>query len=163
MHRWLLILVLGCDHRPLPGDSPGPAAEPANRDCSNLPLQCSTLGDTCSDGEQVCFCDSLQGPPGIWYCRPRACPDAAAGEGEACAVAGLSCEYGLEYACNCVAPELRWACSQGAACGKMSQGMPCYANPPSVLYGCPFGSCPAETGTCYCMQDHWDCRSASCT
>jgi len=86
-----------------------------------------------------------------------ACPEHAVAEGEACAMAGLHCEYTLEDACNCVGPELRWACSIGEACDKMSQGMPCYANAPSVLIGCRLADCQ---GPCYCMNDHWKCDGA---
>ena len=83
----------------------------------------------------------------------------------ACSSGGLSCGY-QSTTCDCVAPEMTWACcgpSLGPACpfSQPTNGSPCciqQSTSPMCGYAC--GSSAAETCTCNAM--HWNCVAGGC-
>jgi hypothetical protein len=93
------------------------------------------------------------------------CPSAMPTTGS-CASAALSCAYGTAT-CNCVGPELQWACcgpQLGPDCPSQDpvNGAPCCTQQPSAPPMCGYACGSAVARTCTCTSMHWSCVSGGC-
>jgi hypothetical protein len=82
----------------------GGCSEPPPGECGTTqpPPQtvCANMGDVCTYGDTICFCDcggGLCASPVDWLCSsppPSPCPPIAPNDGTACAAEGAQCNYG---------------------------------------------------------------------
>jgi hypothetical protein len=107
-------------------------------------------GEWCNSPDgRICRSNALD-----WYCVPCACAHAQ-NEG-VCAVAGLACNFGPTYGCQCIASKLKWLCCSDVV--KCPDSSP----PPGGFCGCTHTlKCTYGETVFECIAFGWTCHSLS--
>jgi hypothetical protein len=156
------VAAIGCNSSGLAAGLAADMGAPACPAMPSAPSSCfftSTPFD-CNYGDQVCTCSS-QG----WFCRSSLCPSANVANAEgSCTTSGLTCNYGFENSCTCLAPENRWYCCGGAPIcpSPLTEGALCCGHGSSGNPTCLDACIHGVRRVCECMGEHLHCIDQPC-
>jgi hypothetical protein len=163
----LLLLLIACNHEPLPAASTQDLAAHDDLALRDLPPSCvgpnilgpCTDGTVCDYGSQRCICQAYQ----AFLCNSAGCPDQAVFDSSACSPEGLACYYNLSEN-HCV--DGKWlVCGDaaGQACQQLQLGAPpqedsvCCPNDYATQLGY---ACACTKGLqCSCLNYHVHCEA----